>query len=48
MIKQNGARYQIIRALAEDGMLPASGSPKRPRLALARCSTTAAPQSRAD
>ena len=24
MIKQNGARYQIIRALAEDGMLPAS------------------------
>ena len=24
MIKQNGARYQIIRALATDGMLPAS------------------------
>ena len=29
MIKQNGARYQIIRALAEDGMLPASESRRK-------------------
>lgn len=47
MIKQNGARYQIIRALAEDGMLPASELAEKPRLPLARCSTTAAPPSKA-